>query len=245
MFGLTIENIFAVAIIGYSVCGAARLTDDDVSALLRIVEKSNPNLVKIVHDETAETTNILSQIVHRINNNENRDNAIPINIDTFEAKGAVNPIINLLQNYTTFTVIIAANNSKGKIEAIMSGIDKRQHRKHLNKYLVVFQSIQSNVTDWSRKVLQLFWKLYVLDVVLFYRDENALELKSFNPFQSRVIDFNVNTSVNELYASKLLDLNGHEFNVLLLDVVFILVPKANGTGYEGVDGNMIEFFGQK
>lgn len=245
MFGLTIENYFLVAIIGFSACGATQLTDDDVSAILRIVEESNPNLVKIVHDETAETTNILSRIVRRINNNENRYNAIPIHIDTFEAKGAVNPTVNLLQNYTTFTVIIAADNSEGKIEAIVSDIDKKLHRKHLNKYLVVFQSNQTNDPDWTRKVLQLFWKQYVLDVVLFHREGNSIALKSFNPFQSRVIEFNVNASVNELYATKLLDLNGQEFNILLLDVVFILVPKTNGAGYEGVDGNMIEFFGQK
>lgn len=240
--------LFLASITEYSSCCANRLNDDDVSILLKIVEDANPNLVRIVYDNgAAATSDLLSRIVHRITDNKKRISAIPINIDTVGAKSEA----NLFQNYTTFTIIIADDNRNAKIDAIVSDIDQRLHRKHLSKYLVVFQTISNGTDDseWTRKMFQLFWERRVLDVVLFYRDKNSIVLKTFNPFQpSRelsVIDFGVNSSVNELYASKLLNLNGYEFNILALDVIFISVRKNNGTGFEGVDGNMIEFFGQK
>lgn len=240
--------LFLATVNVYSSCNANQLIDDDVNVLLEIVEDSNPNLVRIVHDKTADTSKILRRMVHGLNNNGNRDNAIPIIIGTVGAQSAANSTTYLLQNYTTFTVIIAAENSEDKIEAIVSDIDKRMHRKQLNKYLVVFHtvSIGTNGSEWTRKVFQLFWERRVLDVVLFYRDENSIKLKSFNPFQQfREIDFNANCSANELYASKLLNLNGYEFNIIALPVIFILVRRNNETSFEGVDGSMIEFVRRK
>lgn len=238
-----IALLLLIAITEYSSCCASRLNDGDVDVILKIIEDARPNLLKIVHDEAPERSRILGRIFSGINNNIKQGKVIPIHIATF----GVGSMVNLLQNYTTFTVLIAGNNCEDKIHAIVSGIDARLHRKHLSQYLVVFHtvSMRTNDSKWPTKVFELFWERRELDVVILYRDENSLRLKSFNPFYSRVIDFNPNSSVNELYASKLLDLNGYQLNIIAFDGVINVKLKNNGTDFEGVDGKMMKFFGQK
>lgn len=248
----------AISVVTFPSCCANRLSDDDVRVVLRIIENVNPNLVRIVHDSGSDMSKVVSRIVGRITDNDKRVSAIPINIDPFlvrdsdETKDDADSLTSLLQNYTSVTVFIAADNSNDSIDAIITSIDKRLHRKHLNKYLVIFQTtlnVSSEESMWTKRVFEMFWECRVLDVVLVYRDDSSLRLKTFNPFQlSRelnVIALAVNATVNELFASKVLNLNGYEMNIFALDVIFILVRKSSGVGFEGVDGNMIEFFGRK
>lgn len=230
-----------------TMCCANQLNFSDINILLNIVNDANPSLLKIVHDETIETTRILNRLVHHVSDNQSHFNNIPIDVDTFERN-----YTDLLQNYTTLTVVLAANNDEEKIEAILSNIDPRIHRKHLNKYLVVFVTTLNNSDnkEWTERIFKRFWERRILDVVILYHQEcTSMELKSFNPFVSTpeisIVSHAVDSTANELYATKLLNLNGHVFNVFAFEVVFILVRKMEGNGFDGVDGNLIEFLGQK
>lgn len=246
MKSFSTEIILAIAYYLLQSMAKAELNVFSLCAVRHMILNENPSIIKVMYNKEfqSKSTNVTNIFQYLFNMD-----GIPIEIKTYDETKSSQ--LNRAQNYSSITLLLMSDNNESTINATVSNVDGQKERKHLNKFIVLFDQVFNESVEWKKMMFQMFWGKKILEVIAVYTDDKGDHMTTYDPFSPNGIHNYDLKSNNEattyLHSTKPYNLNRFEINFVMTEWPLRVVKRTdnNRSGYVGIDGNLAQLVEEK
>lgn len=219
--------------------------DGFIKRLCNITYQTKPDVVRVFHNANYISANVPNLLQ---NLNVNYEGPL-LEIRDFNYELQLLREIGKNNALKSVNVILLKNNIKPVVQNGLRIVRKTMEKKHLNKYIMLIETIVLSEVNWLEKLFETFWGKRIVNIIVMYHLNEMTNIFTYRPFTEHGFQITNITDLddNNLFAEKLYNLHGYNITSSMNNVLNLaeIVNGSDGVSFKGADANVAELLAER